>query len=262
MPSVPSIPDLIAAFRKGTEHLVAMAKQVEYPWSPEGKDPRVIHNNYARNLVTCYVSKFADLSDGLLDAIAKKNYLSYALNGRALIENVATLRYYVQYHYKPIFDKGILSVEDYRKLIDIDDKHLRGGRFDWESFLFKRYSTLKDDAVKYLKDKKQKNKSITEGLIQEQVNVVTCVEKWAAETPEILIAYNLFCDLVHPNIGSSFLVASTSENKLFFSRFKGKPVGESIFEQSFPILVSVTHKPFGEQLTLLIATIWPDNELS
>lgn len=255
------IPDLIAALKQGTEHLLAIAQKHAHVWNPEGTDPRVIHNNYARNLVTCYVSKFADLSGGLIDAIEKQNFLTYALCGRGLIENVATLRYYVQHQYKPIFDKGQLSVEDYKKLLEIDDKHLRGSRFDWESFLFKRYSELKDDAVQYLKDKKQKNKKIAEGLLQEQFNAVTCVEKWALESPEILIAYNLFCDLVHPNIGSSFLVASTSTDGLFFSRFKGTPVGESIFEQSFPILMSITYKPFGDQLTMLIATIWPDDEL-
>jgi hypothetical protein len=113
-----------------------MAQKLEYAWNPEETDLRKLHNNYARNLVTSYVSRFADLSDGLLDAIKKKNYLVYALTGRAMIENVATLRYYVQYQYKPIFDKPVLSADDFRTLIEIDDKHLRGSRFDWESFLF------------------------------------------------------------------------------------------------------------------------------
>lgn len=239
-----------------------MAQQFEFPWNPEESDPRAQHNNYARNLITCYVSKFSDLSDGLLNAIDKENYLGYALCGRSLIENVATLRYYVQHQYKPIFDKGAVTPEDMRKLIEIDARHPRGSRFDWESFLFQRYSKLKDDAVQHLKDLKDKRKSIVDGVILEQVNVLTCVQKWADDIPEVLIAYSLFCDLVHPNIGSSFLVASTSQDKLYFSRFKGALVGKSIFEQSFPILVSVTQKPFGESLTMLIGTIWHDDEIS
>jgi len=256
-----TIPELIAAFRKETEHLRSMAQKLEYPWKPEGDNPRALHNNYARNLVTCYVSKFSDLSDGLLDAIEKRNYLVYALTGRAMIENVATLRYYIEHHYRPIFDKKSLTPEDMQKLIEVDDKHLRGSRFDWESFLFRRYDKLKDDAVRHLKDKEHKKKSIVDGMIQEQVNVLTCIEKWASQTPEVLIAYNLFCDLVHPNIGSSFLVSSISLGDLYFSRFKGEPVGRSIFDQSFPVLVSVTNKPFGEQLMMLIGTIWQDDEL-
>jgi catechol 2,3-dioxygenase-like lactoylglutathione lyase family enzyme len=34
-----------------------------------------------------------------------------------------------------------------------------------------------------------------------------------------------------------------------------------IFEQSFPILASVTQKPFGEYLRMLEATIWQEDEL-
>jgi hypothetical protein len=55
------------------------------------------------------------------------------------------------------------------------------------------------------------------------VNVLTCVEKWAKETPAVLIAYNLFCELVHPNIGSSFLVCSSDSDRLHFGKHKGEP---------------------------------------
>ena len=102
---------------------------------------------------------------------------------------------------------------------------------------------------------------MAEGIAAEQVNVLTCIEKWAEETPEVLIAYNLFCDLVHPNIGSSFLVASINDKDLYFTPSKGKSVGADIFEQSFPILVSVTQKPFGEYLLMLMGTIWQEDEL-
>ena len=61
--------------------------------------------------------------------------------------------------------------------------------------------------------------------------------------------------------GSSFLVASTNDKGLYFTPSKGRSVGSDIFEQSFPILVSVTQKPFGEYLSMLMRTIWPDNEL-
>lgn len=127
--------------------------------------------------------------------------------------------------------------------------------------MYRRYAKLKEDALKQLQNKKAKQKHVAESILQEQVNVMTCIEKWAENTPEVLIAYNLFCDLVHPNIGSSFLVASTSDEGLYFSRFKGELVGKSIFEQSFPILLSVTHKPFGDFLLLLMGTIWQDDEV-
>lgn len=256
-----TVPELMILLRQGTEHLTRMAEKLDFPWSPTLDDPRKLHNVYARNLITCYVSKFAQLSEAVLESVENKRYLVYALAGRSLIEHTATLRYYMLFKYKPLFEDGSLTTSDLKHLIDIDDCHLRGGRFNWEAFFFKRYKQLKNDAVSQLAKKKTKQKHLVQGIVAEQVNVLTCIEKWAEVTSEVLIAYNLFCDLVHPNIGSSFLVASTDGNDLYFTPSKGKCVGVDIFEQSFPILISITQKPFGEHLEMLMATIWQDDEL-
>lgn len=253
--------ELIEILRQGTKNLSSMAENLDFPWATENEDPRKLHNIYARNLVTCYVSKFAQLSETILTSRESQNYLSYALAGRSLIEITATLRYYSLYQYKPLFDKGNLTTSDMKHLIEIDDRHLRGSRFDWESFFSKSYEKLIEDAAKQIANKKDRQKNMAKGILAEQVNVLTCIEKWAKETPEVLIAYNLFCDLVHPNIGSSFLVASTSNEGLYFSPSKGESVGSDIFEQSFPLLLSVTHKQFSDYLTLLIRTIWHEDEL-
>ena len=63
------------------------------------------------------------------------------------------------------------------------------------------------------------------------------------------------------NAGSSFLVASTGPDGLYFSKFKGDPVGKAIVEQSLLLLLSITRKPFGQYLTMLIGTVWQDGEL-
>lgn len=258
------IPRLLEVLRQGTEHLTKMAKGLESPWTSEPQDPRRLHNMYARNLITCYVSKFSDLSHGILEGVERSNFLVYALCGRALIETTATLWYYVHQEYKPLLDKGQFGPEEMRTLLEIDDRHLRGTRFDWESFLFRNYSKLRENVTAHLDAKRKKKKTppvAQESIIRPQINVLTCVERWAAESAGVLIAYNLFCDLVHPNIGSNFLVASTSPEGLFFSRFRGEPVGRQIFEQSLPILLSTSHKPFGPLLTMLMGTIWQDDEL-
>lgn len=255
------IPELIDMLRNGTEHLVNMANGLEFPWNPDLDDPRKLHNMYVRNLITSYVSKFADLSNGILNAIQKQNFLLYALCGRALIETTAILRYYLTEQYAPLFNKGQLGKEELLRLIEIDDQHLRGGKFDWDSFLFRRYSKLSEDAVARLKSKGKKPKPPDPDAPPQQVRIGRCVENWARETPAALVVYNLFCDLVHPNVGSSFLVASTSADGLYFSRFRGDPVGRTILEQSLPILLSLTLQPFGEYLTVLMRTIWQDDEL-
>src|ERR1700686_3493573 len=171
---------------------------------------------------------------------------------------MAILRYYIVEEYKPLLDKGPLGQSDLLKLIEIDDRHLRGGSFDWESFVFENYSKLKEEAVARVGGRPKRP-----GREPRQVRIGRdCMRSWAKETPVVSSVYDLFCDLVHPNIGSTFLVASTTKDGLYFSRFRGKPVGHSIFEQSFPMLVSVTHKEFGKYLTLLAATVWRDDELS
>lgn len=258
-----SVPALIEMLRNGTGHLVSMAKGLEFPWNPTLDDPRKLHNMYVRNLVTSYVSKFADLSNGILLAIEQQNFLMYALCGRALIETTAILRYYLVEQYKPLLDKSQLGLEDMRRLIAIDDQHLRGGKFDWESFLFQRYSKLKHDAAAGLRSqgKGKKPKASTSDGPPQQVRIGLCVDSWGRESPAVRVAYDLFCDLVHPNIGSTFLVASTSSDALYFSRFRGDPVGRAILEQSLPVLLSITHKPFGRYLAVLMRTAWQDDEL-
>jgi hypothetical protein len=257
----PNVKYWLDIFTKGAGHLSNCADSlVDNPWDITEVDPRRAHNYYVHCLVSVYFSKHAKLSNALLAALNNDDYLTYALCGRSLIEMVATLRYYVFCKYKSLFDKGNLSHEDLQTLVKIDDKHLRGGRFDWESFASQGYAKLIEDTVKRIKAKKE-GKPIKSASDLEQINVNTCMDKWAAEQPEAQMIYDLFCDLVHPNIGSNFLVASVCDDKLHFAQNKGAMLGHSIFEESFPLLVSIVSKPFGECLTMLMATRWQENEI-
>jgi len=254
--------ELMDMLRQGTAHLVRMSEQLDFPWTPDVQDPMRLHNMYARSLVTCYVSKFAQLSEAILDSVEDQRFLVYALAGRSLIESTATLRYYLLEKYKPLLDKASLSNEDMKMLIEIDDQHLRGGRFDWESFFTQRYDALKAAASKALLDKKDKSQKahVSSGL-PHQTNVLTCIENWGKTSPEIMVIYNLFCDLVHPNMGSTFLVASMNNDGLHFTQSRGSSMGAKIFEQSLPMLLSTTMKPFSDYLGMLMMTIYPDDQL-
>jgi hypothetical protein len=66
---------------------------------------------------------------------------------------------------------------------------------------------------------------------------------------------------VHPNIGSSFLVCSADSGKLYFTKHRGEIIGRCVFEQKFPMLLSVTYEPFSEFVPLLVATRWQEDEL-
>lgn len=274
-----TIAELMATFRSGTKLLCNMAERLNFPFDMDISNTRELHNMYARNLITSYTSKFAQLSETVMDSVEDQRFLVYALSGRSLIETVATLRYYMLTQYKLLFDNGITTNEQMKLLIDIDDRHLRGGRFDWDAFLCKRYENLKDNMIDELAIKNVKNNQKPElkstldknkakqtpfeiRVLEDQINVMTCIEHWAKESPAALVAYGLFCDLVHPNIGSSFMIASVNDaGKMYFTPAKGKSIGSDIFQQTFPMLVSVTHKAFGKYISLLIRTIWQDDEL-
>jgi hypothetical protein len=250
-------------FTTGTGHLSNCAENLhDNPWDQNSTDPRRAHNAYVHNLVSVYFSKHAKLSKALVLALNNDDYLTYALCGRSLIELVSTLKYYVANKYKPLFDKGSLNLEDLQALVKIDDQHLRGSRFDWESFLFRRYAKLMEDTRAQIKAKKEGKRHGVSSTTPDQVNVTTCIDKWAGEMPEVQMIYNLFCDLVHPNIGSNFLVASVNEGTIHFAQNKGEMIGHSIFEESFPLLVSLVIKPFVTSLNLLMVTRWQEDEVS
>ena len=256
-----STAELVDQLRRGNQHLSNMAKGLDIPWNPTPRDdPRYVHNMYVRNLVTSYVSRFSELCNGVLSGLERGDFLVYALCGRALIETTAILRYYVIREYKPLLDKKQLDGDGMKKLIDIDDRHLRGTGFDWESFMFRRYSQLSDDA-KRRRGHKGSGRRTKHGAMPRQIPIGRCIDSWSKETASIGVAYDLFCDMVHPNAGSSFLVASTGPGGLYFTKSRGERVGTGIVDQSLLLLLSVTQKPFGQYLTMLMGTIWQEDEL-
>ena len=254
-----SVDELIGVLRQGTEHLHRMAIGLETPWDPTPGDPRRLHNMYVRNLVTSYVSRYAELCDGTLAGIEKRDYLVYALCGRALIETTAILRYYILREYKPLLDRKSLDASGMKKLIDIDDRHLRGSGFDWAAFALKRYSQLRDSA-RARRGHGSVRRRPNVGALPKTIPVGRCIDSWSKDVPEVGVAYDLFCDMVHPSTGSSILVASTGPGGLYFSKSRGDRVGTAIVEQSLPLLLSITQRPFGEFLTALLATMWRDDE--
>ena len=265
-----TLEDYLETFERGTAHLVATTETLQVRWDMAEiavlteLDPRRLHNLYIRNLFTCYVAKFADLTSSILDSVKRGSFLTYALCGRSMIEHVAALRYFVIDKYKPLLDKGVLTTDEMKELIRLDDQHLRGGRFDWEAFLRRDYPKLYDAAVKELGTKSAKGSkplfSQDEGTPR-AINISTCIEKWSVASPGVKVLYDLFCDMVHPNIGSTFLVASTAADGIYFTKNRGTSVGREIFEQSFPLLVSATQKPFGEFIVLMMGSIWADEDL-
>ena len=255
--------DWLKTFQQSAERLSAMAFQMDFPWNQaEQVSLPEQHNRYARALVNAYARKFAELGAALTKSIDSREYLVFALAGRSLIEITATLRYYVEKEYKPIFNKGMLDKDDWVRLINVDDRHLRGGRFDWVSFFSRRYKDMIAEVIREMDAKKAKGKVyMPPNVVQMQTNVFTCIEHWAKDTNGAFLVYNLFCELVHPNVGSSFLIASTEADQIHFGSLKGQAIGQKIVEQSLPLLGALVIRPFGENFEKLMATIWKDDEV-
>lgn len=187
--SILTVADYLELFEHGAQHLSSMAEKLTACWSPNESDPRKLHNIYVLNLVTCCVAKFAELSRSMIDAVEKQDFLTYALFGHSLMENAATLRYCVKNKYAPLFAEKAIDME---KLPEIDDMHLRGGRFDWEAFFRLDYSKLLLERQKTNSAGSGKGKGGSMGAQQgnpEAVNVKTCIERWSADTPEVMVIY-------------------------------------------------------------------------
>ena len=109
--------------------------------------------------------------------------MTYALSGRSLVESVAILRYYISPRYKPLLDKKALTSTDMSLLLETDDQHLRGGRFDWEAFFDRRYDELTKSAARALADKRKKSKErVKTESFPTQTNVLTGIESWGVKS--------------------------------------------------------------------------------
>lgn len=247
---------LLQDFEERLGHLNTFTRGVTLAWDPRPTDGPRLHNHYIDLLVTTYAAKYTSFAAIMLDGLNRLNYFAYALAARALVEMAATLRYYVETQYRPLLDSHPIDA----RILAIHEKHLRGTRFDWPAYIAEDYAKMAETNAKRIAG--DKSIDVTGGILEKQTNVITCVEKWAKEAPVILILYELLCDLVHPNIGSTFLTSYAKDGRLFFGVAEGAPIGHMLFEQSFPWLLSVVHKGFNRYFFLLLSMKYQPDELS
>jgi len=200
----------------------------KFVWDPPN-DSTLLLNHYLDIIWSVHVCKFSELCHALVDAINHKEFIVYGLIGRSLIEHAAIMRYYCKHRIKPTVDEavktGSVSGDQIKNIINELDRFLRGSKFNWDAFLAGRFDELFGE----------KEDSST----QTQVNVLTCVQKWARETPPVLVLYDLFCDLVHPNIGSTLLIMKKWEEGVGFGGQNGEAFGEDIVIRTLAGLVSL-----------------------
>lgn len=253
------VKDLIKIFEDSIPVLEQMSVNKTVAWAPEQPSLKHLHNHYVDILVAVYTAKHTAFSKNIATSLNRFDYLGYALNARCIIESIATLKYYLKAKYLPLFQ---LQSVNLREMIKIHDQHLRGTRFDWDTFISKDFSRMAQDVVQKIKKKKDKIRETTNRIQNQQTNVMTCLESWAETAPVMMILYDLLCEMIHPNLGSTFLVSSLKEGQLLFGSRQGTPAAHSLFEITWGWLISAGFKEFGEVIGQLILTKYQPDELS
>src|SRR5207253_8744668 len=100
---------------------------------------------------------------------------------------------------------------------------------------------------------KRKTKLTDEPLLlnPSQVNVITALNQWAADKPGIILAYEFFCELVHPNLGSNLLVMGAKDGHLRVGGTTPRSVGRSLCIEGIQFLAGAGRETVG-QLALLL----------
>lgn len=190
-----------------------IANKQKIPIEPSTSEIDLAHNHYLRVIYNIQLLKLALIGDQLTHAVKSKNFLSYALAGRSMLEHVAVWRYFLVEKYAKIVRPGQeISFDDFKSLIELHKKFLYGTRFDWSSWLGQDRTGLESAYLQSIIDKKNKKNNLADQK-NISVNVLACVEKISRENPKFGVYYEMFCDLVHPNLGSNIFLASVSPNK-------------------------------------------------
>jgi hypothetical protein len=200
-----------------------------------------------------YIAKFKELLSGVIRATNDEDFLIFALCGRGIIETTATLRYYNKKILSVVKDAknpDAFSQEDLHAIAELLEKHSRGGRFDWEKFWTSPRKDLAASLVEALRQK-QKKAAPQPTLYPSQVSAQTAIENWAKEQPEIVLFYDFFCETVHPNLGSNFMVMGFKDANLQLCGKTVKGIGRSISIEGIQFLTPVVKEAAQNMANLL-----------
>lgn len=95
---------------------------------------------------------------------------------------------------------------------------------------------------------------------QTQVNILTCLETWIREEPAIGKLYGLFCDLVHPNLGSTLMVTRIYDQKIVVGGSSGTSFGNdrsayATAHTSEPLLNLAPFQLLGLPIILVVVAV-------
>lgn len=217
------------------EHVRQHSKKSIHEFPVIDSSGQVLNQDLPENLALLhaqYLAKYEELTRTLIRSANEHDYIVFALSGRALIETTATFRYFNvelgELAKKRTTIEGAGEKEKAAaewKIAASLDKHLRGGRFNWGEFYFGDRKHFAETLVNTAKTKSKEKPSQPN---PEQINAYTAVQKWAEIEPAIMLCYSFFCELVHPNLGSNFLVMGSKDGKIQVGGGVTKSVGNGL----------------------------------
>lgn len=227
----------------------------------EQGSPEVIMKKFLRFLYAQYQAKYTELTGALIDAVNQKEYVIFGLVGRSLIETTAVFRYYnikLRVVIDRVVNEGHITPETMRELIDLLDRHLRGGRFNWHEFHMGDRNEFAKRLVEARKKKPPSDLGNFDKTNPDQVNVLTTIDQWAKEESYILVIYEFFCEMVHPNLGSNFMVMGTRAGKLVVGKSSKKDVGEKLCREGLQMLAASAIREGASNMATLVLLKEPD----
>lgn len=262
--------DLLRRCRRGIEEFLDQTDRISRsrtatlkPEQLGNHTPQVLIAEYFRFLYAQYLAKYAELTSSLIDAANQQAYLVFALCGRSLLELTALLRYYTK-KLQPYIDEavrtGVVNVDVQKAIIELLDQQARGGRFDWSEFHFGDRAEFAARLVENRKKReaKKKKNTVTQ-LNPEQVNVQTAIDQWSKEHAGIALAYDYLCELVHPNLGSNFLVMGATGNNLTIGGASNKEIAGGLCDEAVCLLASTAIRDGAMHLAVLSLLAEQDN---
>jgi hypothetical protein len=191
-------------------------------------DPAVRVARLLDLIVAIYGAKLQVSCRALVGCLRDGNHFVYGMLGRSLLEHAAVLRYYAHEKILPIVDQAgsavNLSDDQVAEIGDLLDRYLRGQRFDWSNLA----AQLRAQGL-----------AVPPQPQVSQINILTCFERWARHEPAVERLYALFCDLVHPNLGSNLLVLGVRDGQLVVGADDAEPLGGLIVASTLPALTAV-----------------------
>lgn len=171
-----------------------------------------------------YTAKLRAIAAALRRSLEEREFIIYASAGRLLLEHFAMLVYYGREKIQPLLgEEGPdgLSAEKAPELGLVLDCFLSGNRHDWSAMLRESFPV-----------------HLVEGRVrQQQVNILTCVARWNRVEPGAEELYHLFCDMVHPNVGSLLLLLHRDGDGLLVADRERASIAEEVVGGTAPRLL-------------------------